>query len=903
MASRRHSGPASSSTAAVLGLTLMAIMAIGGASAKVSGVAVAAVQPAPSAARVTTLEISRGDTLHELLEASGIVSAEARRVTAAIAQHINPMTIRAGNRLVLKFNPAGNGHQLHLVKLELDADRSLELYSDDDGRFFEDQSVAAPDYQVPGLTETRVRRGDTIASILTAQKITPVEIDRAVRSLRTRFDPRRLKIGQVISVLPGDKVRRGHELAGLGVHLSDGRVVEVLRGAGGRFVTRRSSALTLALPLPRPQHRPNAADQNLASNAADAEHLSTRDNSAATPEITSVSAPADQTNNAAPNASANGTPAATTAPDDDARTVRVRPGDTVGAILEGAGITPQEKDRAVRQMRKHFNPRHLRVGQEILLRTSAQQGGRQLDGFAIRVRGNRYVEVINDGAGKFRANRVKQPSLAGLTPEPSELQPVAQAAAEGLAAPSPSVASTISGPADAAEGMAQVLEKNDPATTTRIADTDIRPVRRPGSFELMEFALTAAAVAAAAPIDDRTAGTPSTLVADALEPSASATSSDEPVTGINKEVVIERGDTLFTALARAGTTNGDAEAAIKAFRKVHDPRRLQIGQVLSLNFGDAQETSALSLSRLALNVSPERDLVIERENPDTFLGREVERPIERQLNHADGVISSSLYLAAKGAGLPNDVLMEMVHIFGFAVDFQRDIQSGDQFEVLYEQLENDRGENVGNGPVLYASITLSGSRLELFRYEASDGSADYFEPTGKSVRRALMRTPINGARLSSGYGMRRHPVLGYSKMHRGLDFAAPRGTPIMAAGDGTIERIGRYSTYGKYIRIRHNGAYSTAYAHMNGYAKGLKAGSRVRQGQIIGYVGTTGRSTGPHLHYEILSGGKQTDPRKVKLPSGRQLDETEVAAFHGLVRKVRIMIAEKTGVTRLAASD
>lgn len=858
-------------------------MAIGGATVTTSGVTMAAVQAAPTAARVTTLEISRGDTLHELLEASGIVSAEAQRVTAAIAQHVNPMTIRAGNRLVLEFNAAGDGHQLHLVKLELDADRSLELYRDNDGRFIEDQSVAAPQYQAPGLTEIKVRRGDTIASILAGQKITPVEIDRAVRSLRTRFDPRRLKIGQVISVVPGDKVRRGHELAGLGVHLSDGRVVEVLRGAGGRFVTRRSSALTLAFPLPHPQHRPGAADESLASHAAGAE---------------SLQANADQTNNTTPKASVTGTLAAK-APDDDVRTVRVRPGDTVGAILEGAGITPKEKDTAVRQMRKHFNPRHLRVGQEILLRTSARQGGRQLDGFAIRIRSNRYVEVINDGAGKFRAGRVKQPSLADLTPEPSDLQTAAHLAAE-----TPPARSATSIDADAVTGLARAPKDIEPAMTPNVAETAIRPVRRPGSFELMEFALTAAAVAAAAPIDDRTAGAPSsTLVADALEPSAAATSSDEPVAGINKEVVIERGDTLFTALARAGTTNGDAEAAIKAFRKIHDPRRLQIGQVLSLNFGDAEETSALSLSRLALNVSPERDLIIERENPDTFLSREVERPIERQLSHADGVISSSLYLAAKGAGLPNDVLMEMVHIFGFAVDFQRDIQSGDQFEVLYEQLENDRGENVGNGPVLYASITLSGSRLELFRYEAIDGSSDYFEPTGKSVRRALMRTPINGARLSSGYGMRKHPALGYTKMHRGLDFAAPRGTPIMAAGDGTIERIGRYSTYGKYIRIRHNGAYSTAYAHMNGYAKGLKAGSRVRQGQIIGYVGTTGRSTGPHLHYEILSGGKQTNPRKVKLPSGRQLDETEVAAFHGLVRKVRIMLAEKTGVTRLAASD
>ena len=216
----------------------------------------------------------------------------------------------------------------------------------------------------------------------------------------------------------------------------------------------------------------------------------------------------------------------------------------------------------------------------------------------------------------------------------------------------------------------------------------------------------------------------------------------------------------------------------------------------------------------------------------------------------------------------------------------------DSFSVLYEVLLDKKDKPVGYGSVIYASLNLSNSVTSIFRHEFADGSSDYFEETGKSVRKALMKTPINGARLSSGYGMRKHPIQGYNKMHRGLDFAAPIGTPIMAAGDGIIEKIGRYNSYGKYIRIRHNNTYSTAYAHLSGYAKNLRKNSRVKQGQVIGYVGSTGRSTGPHLHYEILSGGKQINPTKVKLPSGRQIKESELVEFNYVVRKIKVLLTE-----------
>ncbi|MGY9016440.1 MAG: peptidoglycan DD-metalloendopeptidase family protein, partial [Rhodospirillales bacterium] len=236
------------------------------------------------------------------------------------------------------------------------------------------------------------------------------------------------------------------------------------------------------------------------------------------------------------------------------------------------------------------------------------------------------------------------------------------------------------------------------------------------------------------------------------------------------------------------------------------------------------------------------------------------------------------------AGLSASVLVDLIRVYSWDVDFQRGIHPGDGFEVMFEQLyEADSGTKV-NGDIVYAALTLQGVRHPIYRHKAVKNGAEYFDEQGKSAKKALMRTPINGARLSSGFGRRKHPILGYTRMHRGLDFAAPRGTPIYAAGNGILEVAGRKGAYGNYIRIRHNGTYKTAYGHMKSLARGMRKGKRVRQGQVIGYVGTTGRSTGPHLHYEILQGGRQVNPRRLKMPSGRQLKSSELLRFK-LIRK------------------
>ena len=233
----------------------------------------------------------------------------------------------------------------------------------------------------------------------------------------------------------------------------------------------------------------------------------------------------------------------------------------------------------------------------------------------------------------------------------------------------------------------------------------------------------------------------------------------------------------------------------------------------------------------------------------------------------------------------------MVRLFSYSIDFQRDIRRENLFTVYYEFLLNYKGEEIMPGNIIYANANLDNNNLEIFRYESLKGDHKYFNSEGESIRKTLMKTPIDGARLSSRFGKRRHPVLGFTKMHKGVDFAAKKGTPIYAAGDGVIERANVYGGYGKYIRIRHNSQYKTAYAHLYKFAKNIKKGKSVKQGQIIGYVGSTGRSTGPHLHYEILFNNKQINPQKLKLPEGRKLKGEELEEFikikENILKKIR----------------
>jgi len=282
---------------------------------------------------------------------------------------------------------------------------------------------------------------------------------------------------------------------------------------------------------------------------------------------------------------------------------------------------------------------------------------------------------------------------------------------------------------------------------------------------------------------------------------------------------------------------------------------------------------------VSLEIATGQSILVKRDYDGNFTASEILAETHSEFARATGTISSSLYESAVAEGVPLDVLTAMVRLFSYDVDFQRDIRPGDGFALMYEQEVTDDGRPVRTTAIHLAEMTLRGKPLKFYAFQHDDGEFGYYNEKGEGVRKALMRTPVNGARLTSTFGSRKHPILGYTRTHKGVDFGAATGTPIMAAGDGVIEKRGRWGSYGNYIRIRHGSNYSTAYAHLSRYARGLSVGDRVKQGDIIGYVGATGGATGPHLHYEILHNKAQVNPMTVKFPASKKLNGTELAQF------------------------
>ena len=358
---------------------------------------------------------------------------------------------------------------------------------------------------------------------------------------------------------------------------------------------------------------------------------------------------------------------------------------------------------------------------------------------------------------------------------------------------------------------------------------------------------------------------------------------------IEKVIEVRPGDTLYGVLVSAGLTEDEAHSAVGAISDVFSPRALRAGQEITLNIttasGTRPHTSDPQLMSLSFEPDLTTDVKLTRDDTGEFIAAAIDKPLIEDNRRAAGVIDSSLFVAADEAGVPMPVIADLIRTFSFDVDFQRDIQDGDSFEIVYERMETETGAFVKAGKILFASLTLSGKTIPVYYFER-DGEGEYFTPTGEAIRKSLLRTPVDGARITSGFGMRMHPLLGYSKMHKGVDFGAPTGTPIYAAGSGTIVEIGRKGAYGNYVRIRHNGEYQTAYAHMSKFAKGLHKGDKVKQGQVIGYVGATGRVTGAHLHYEILVGGAQVNPGKVKTVASNKLSGKQLKAFQAQMAKI-----------------
>ena len=331
-------------------------------------------------------------------------------------------------------------------------------------------------------------------------------------------------------------------------------------------------------------------------------------------------------------------------------------------------------------------------------------------------------------------------------------------------------------------------------------------------------------------------------------------------------VSVKKGQSLNVILSEAGASQKEIFNISKILGQYISLKKINTNQIFEI----LTDKKNGDIIRLTVNLDNINSLHIFKENKK-FVANKIEKVLYKKTVLAEGIIKSSLFKAAQKEDIDAEVIVDFARIYGFEIDFQRDIRKNDIFQIVYDKYIDDDGELQKNGEIIYAYMKNKGREIALYRFVDQRGIAGYYQTNGKSIQKALMKTPINGARLSSTYGMRKHPILGYNKMHRGTDFAAPKGTPIMASGSGVIEMSKWNGAYGKYIRIRHNSKYKTAYAHLSGYARGIKKGAKVRQGQIIGYVGSTGRSTGPHLHYEVLVNGKRKNSQRLKLPSGRTL--------------------------------
>ena len=359
---------------------------------------------------------------------------------------------------------------------------------------------------------------------------------------------------------------------------------------------------------------------------------------------------------------------------------------------------------------------------------------------------------------------------------------------------------------------------------------------------------------------------------------------------------LKSGEGLAQLLKRGGFSATDAQNAITMIRHHQSLRSLPIGYPVEVLKPSEHNSGALRVP-----LDDDFDLTLALLDSGSWASEITTRPIRSITSYVSGRIDSSLYKAGMDAGMTEAVFNTFVQVLGFSVDFQREIREGDRFEALFETKQDMiTGETKPGATLHFLSMTLSDQRIDFFRHVHQDGTEGFYDEAGNSASRTLMRTPINGARLASGYGKRRHPVLGYSKIHRGADFAAPTGTPIMAAGSGVIEYAGWNGSYGKYVRLRHHGTYKTAYAHLSRISKAISPGTRVSQGQIIGRVGSTGRSTGPHLHYEIIVSGRKVNPMTVRLPAGRSMPENEREPFRKTLASIEGELISR-GVTRFAS--
>ncbi|MFN7038932.1 MAG: peptidoglycan DD-metalloendopeptidase family protein [Alphaproteobacteria bacterium] len=366
------------------------------------------------------------------------------------------------------------------------------------------------------------------------------------------------------------------------------------------------------------------------------------------------------------------------------------------------------------------------------------------------------------------------------------------------------------------------------------------------------------------------------------------------------EIKIKSGDTLRSILNYTLLSNNEIHQLIGSLKNFYDPKKLFVGQKFIYHFVKDPTSGLLVFNSLTFKTSIDKEISINRNLDGSFQAKETTINFVKNIIRVTGKIENSFLSTAHNLKIPNDSLRELIKAYSYDVDFQRDLQAGDELDVIFEKYYNEQGEFSHNGNIIYASLLLSDRRLNLYQYKNQSGVNEFYNEEGNSIRKELLRTPINIVKISSGFGLRKHPILGYGKMHKGVDFAAPIGTPIIAAGNGRIKEIGRKGSYGNYISIDHLNGYCTAYAHASSFNKSLRKGSLVKQGDVIAYVGTTGMSSGPHLHYEVLQNNKQINPMKLKMSSGIKLAGDELNSFKKQKSKISKLLNNMDNQTELA---
>ena len=360
--------------------------------------------------------------------------------------------------------------------------------------------------------------------------------------------------------------------------------------------------------------------------------------------------------------------------------------------------------------------------------------------------------------------------------------------------------------------------------------------------------------------------------------------------------VSKPGDTYQSIIDKLKIKKNEKNILVKTILNEESLKILKINQKFSFKFDNLADHKIVEFK---IETDKKNEVLFYKTSENAiFEAKKIKKNFIKRLVYKETIIENSLYNSALDLEIKPNIIIEFARLYGFQVDFQRDIWKNDSFQIIYEEFINEENKVVDTGEIIFANLNLQNSDLQLYKYEYEKGKVDYFDENGKSIKKTLMKTPINGARLSSSYGKRKHPILGYTKMHLGTDFAAPKGTPIMASGDGKVTKAGWCGGGGNCVKIKHNSIYQTVYAHMSKFGRGIKRGVKVKQGQIIGYVGSTGLSTGPHLHYEVIENGKKINSQKLKLPSGKILKGEQRKRFE--VDKIKIDVLKSNLIANIS---